>query len=107
MLALLPLDPASASSAAASQPSTARAQLGLAAQPRGEGDVVELDAEAAPELAQRAQLVQLAQAVDAVAGGRARRDDEPGLLEVAEHPRRPAGVLRGVADVERIHRPRP
>ena len=57
-----------------------------------------------PQLGERAELVQLAQAVEPVARGRARRDDEPGLLEIAEHPGRPAGAGGGVRDVERIHR---
>ncbi len=80
------------------------AELGLPAQPRREGDVTDPEAEAAPQLGERAELVQLAQAVEPVAGRRARRDDEPGLLEIAEHARGPAGACGRVRDVERIHR---
>src|SRR5207245_2497118 len=80
------------------------AKLGLAAQPRREGDVADPDAEPAPQLGERAELVQLAQAVETVAGRRPRRDDEPRLLEIAEHPGGPAGAGRGVTDLERIHR---
>ena len=47
-----------------------RAELGLAPQPDGESDVADAEAEAAPELGERAKLVQLAQAVLAVAGRR-------------------------------------
>ena len=66
------------------------AELGLAAQPGGERDVVDAEAEAAPQLGERAELVELAQAVLAVAGRGARGDDKAGVLEVAEHPGRPA-----------------
>src|SRR5262249_49793458 len=38
-----------------------------------------------------------------VAGVRPRGDDEPGLLEIAQHPGRPARTGSSVADVERIH----
>src|SRR5436190_4086447 len=81
------------------------AELGLPAQPRGEGDVTDPEAEAAPQLGERAELVQLAQAVEPVAGGRARRHDEPGLLEIAEHAGGPAGASGRMGDVKRIHAP--
>src|SRR5207244_11562218 len=84
-----------------------RAELGLPAQSRGEGDVADPEAEAAPQLGERAELVQLAQAVEPVAGGRARRDYEPGLLEIAEHAGGPAGASGGMTDAERIQRGRP
>src|SRR5437764_9872074 len=54
------------------------------------GDVRELHFEVTPELAERAQLVQLEQAVGPVARGSAAGDDEAGTLQIAEHPRRPA-----------------
>ena len=78
------------SSPAASQPSTALAQLGLAAQARGERELVEPDAVDAAKLAERCGAGSARQSVDPVARGRAAGDDEPVLLEVPQHPRRPA-----------------
>ena len=43
-------------------------EIGLAAQPGGEGELVELDGEALAQVAERAELVQLAEAVEPVAG---------------------------------------
>src|SRR5439155_15171298 len=65
-----------------------RVQLGLAAQPRGEGQLSQFDAEAAPKLFEAAQLIQLEQAVLPVAGRRPPRDDEPRALQIAAHSRR-------------------
>src|SRR5262245_2635917 len=95
VLSLLPVERVDA---APVQPGLQRCtELGLAPEPRCERDLVEVDAIAPPQLAQRPQLVQLAQSVLAVAGARASGDDEPGRLEVAEHPRRPARCLGGVS----------
>src|SRR5215472_7445386 len=47
------------------------AELGLPPESRGEGDVADPEAEAAPQLGERAELVQLAQAVEPVARRRA------------------------------------
>src|SRR5436309_8996646 len=66
----------------------------LAPEPGREGHVRELEPEALPQVAERAELVQLAEAVEPVAGGRAVGDDERGGLEVPQHARRPAGLPR-------------
>src|SRR6185503_7782065 len=50
-----------------------------------------------------AELVQLAQAIEPIAGRRPGRDDEPGLLQVAKHAGGPTGACGGRADMERIH----
>src|ERR1041385_1102681 len=103
MLALLPFDPGRVLDVG--EPTVdRRAQLGLSPQPRGKGDVADTEIEAAPQLGERAELVQLAQPVEPVAGGCPRRDDEPGLLEIADHAGGPAGVPGRVSNVERIHR---
>jgi len=80
-----------------------RAKLGLAPQPRGERDVSDAEPETATQLGERAKLVQLAQSIEAVPGLGPGGDDEPGLLEVAEHPGGPAGAGGRGADVKRIH----
>src|SRR4051812_9832737 len=108
VLALLPLHPAAGCELVLDigEPAVDRgAELGLPAQPRGKGDVADPEAEAAPQVGERAELVLLAQAVEPVARGRARGDDEPGLLEIAEHPGRPAGTCGRMGDVDRIHIP--
>src|SRR5206468_5430298 len=74
------------------------AELGLAPEPRGERDLAEVDAEAPPQLTQRAQLVQLAETVRPVTGACAFGNDQPCRLEVAKHPRRPAGSSRGISN---------
>ena len=56
-------------------------ELGLAPQPCRERELPELDAEAAPQLLQRAKLVDLEQPVSAVAGRRAARNDQTCALE--------------------------
>ena len=93
----------SASSLPANHVSTAARSAGLAPEARGEGDVGDLDAKAPPELRERAQLVQLAQSVEPVPGAAPARDDEPSPLEVAQHPRRPAGPAGRLADGDRLH----
>src|SRR5579884_2916917 len=104
VLALLPLDPTALLLDVREPAVDRRAELGLAAQSRREGDVADPQPEAAAQLGEGAELVELAQPVEAVAGRGARRDDEARLLEVAEHACRPAGAPRGVPHVERVHR---
>src|SRR3954462_859501 len=79
------------------------AQVGLAAQPRGERDVCQLHFELPPEPRERAELVQLQQPVGAVAGLRAPWDDEPSALEVTQHARRPARVGCRLTDLDALH----
>ena len=81
MLSLLPVDPVGRSDVGACEPRVdGAAERRLAAQPGSEGDVGELDAEPAAKLRERAKLVQLAQAVEPVPGGRSPWDDEAGRL---------------------------
>src|SRR5437763_9403757 len=87
VLALLPFDPRAAV-VAAREPGIDRApQLRLAPEPTGERKLGQLEPEAPPELAQRAEPVQLGEAVLAVPRGRAPRQHQAVLLEVAQHPR--------------------
>src|SRR5262245_48085474 len=96
MLALLPVERVHA---AAVEPRVQRGpQLGLASKTVRERDLADVDVEAAPELPQRPELVELTQAVLAVAGTGSPRHDEPRGLQVPEHPRRPAGRVRCFAD---------
>ena len=68
MLALLPVERVDSTPV---EPGVQRGpQLGLAPEPVGERDLVDVDVEAVAELPQRPQLVELAQAVLAVAGTR-------------------------------------
>src|SRR5262249_22108871 len=99
VLSLLPLDPGGRLGAGclvgAREPRLERSpKARIAAQPQGEGDLAEVDAEAAPEIGEPAELVQLPDAVPAVAARRAARDDESRALEVAQHAGRPARALR-------------
>src|SRR5205823_6572377 len=80
-----------------------RAERRLAAQPRGECHVGELDAEAAEQLAERAELVQLAKPVESVPGRRSLRIDELDTLDVAEHARRPARAGRRLSNRQLVH----
>ena len=73
------------------QSSTARAQRRLGAQAPREAQLGEAEAEAVEQLAQRPQALQLLGAVEAVAAGRAAQREQSGALDVAKHPRRPAG----------------
>src|SRR5919108_1362348 len=93
---VLPLLPVERVDSAAVQPRLERGpQVGLAPEPRREDDVADLDGKAPTELPQRLELVQLAQSVQAVAGGRPVGHDEAGRLEIAEHPSRPARLPCG------------
>src|SRR3954469_20253825 len=122
MLSLLPFDPEAGSDRG--QATVARPQdrgeivragepvvdgapeLWLAAQPRREHEVRDLEVEGPPQLGERPELVQLAKAVTPVAGRGAARDDEPEALEIAEHPRRPARVRPRLPDLQKpVHRP--
>src|SRR3954454_24992465 len=78
------------------------AEVRLAPQSRSECHVGELDLELLPEPPERAELVQLEQAVGAVSGGSPARDDETGALQVTEHSRRPARPGSRLADRGRI-----
>ena len=75
------------------------------AQAPGEPDVGEGDAEAPEQLAEGAQALQLAGAVEPVAAVRSRGHDQARTLDVAEHSRRPARRLGRLVDGQRIHRP--
>src|SRR3954451_17127458 len=102
VLALLPFDPRQV--VCAGEPAVdRRAKLRLPPESRGERDVGDLDAEPAAQLPQRAELVQLPQAVEAVAGVRAPRNDETRVLEVTEHPGRPTSAVRGAGDGQVVH----
>jgi len=56
------------------------AEVGLAAKARCKREVADLDGEALPQVAQRPELIQLPDAIRAVAGLRPRGNDEPGRL---------------------------
>src|SRR5215211_1727070 len=108
VLALLPVDPSEIDATyrllIRGEPGVdGGAELGLAAQACGEGELVELDREALTKPAKRAQLVELGETVETIAGSRALRRDEPVLLEVPEHPCRPARLGRGVSDRQLLH----
>ncbi len=90
-----------ASSAAREPVVDGAAQVVVAAKPARERHVLQADAVLLAEVAQASQPVQLGEAVDAVAGPGAPRDDEPLILEIAKHPGRPAGLGGGGADGER------
>jgi hypothetical protein len=55
------------------------------------------------QVAQRAQALELARSVEAVAGRRARRDHEARLLDIAQHPRRPAGRRGRLVHGQGVH----
>src|ERR1044072_1307372 len=81
VLALLPLDPG-ACVLAGREPAVDRGpELRVAPQAPREGQLCELDAEARAQVAQRAQPVQLREAVRAVPARGAPGDDEALLLE--------------------------
>ena len=78
MLSLLPVE---RFDAAAVEPRVDRgSEAGLTAKSGCKRQIADLDGEALPQVAQRPELVQLADAVRAVAGLRPRRNDEPGRL---------------------------
>src|SRR5438876_8054946 len=79
------------------------AERRLAPEPRSEGHVRELELESLPQVAQRAELVQLPKAVEPVAGSGALRHDERRGFEIPQHARRPAGLPRRLSDHERLH----
>src|SRR5207244_7857197 len=82
VLLLFPVDPGDVGSG---KPGVDRCpQLRLSPQTRGKRDIAQLDLEAPPQLTQRAQEVELPQAVESVALERAARNDEPDPLQVAE-----------------------
>src|SRR5207247_7804672 len=77
----------------------------LAPQTEGEDDVRDLDTEPAPKLQQGAEPVELAQPVEPIGGVGAAWNDEPGLLEVAQHSGRPARPPRRLANRQLVHAP--
>ena len=91
---------------ASNHSSTARAQLGVAAQAQREADVREAELEARRAArAASAGAAARAGAVQAVAGlASARGSTQPAALDVAQHPRRPAGRLGRLVDRQRVHR---
>src|SRR5262245_44770734 len=104
VLALLPLDPRLALRLGAGEPRLdGGAKRAVASQAERERELAELDAVLAPEAGKRVQLVQLEDAVQAVAPARPHGDDEAGALEIAEHPGRPARAGRRFADGEPVH----
>ena len=75
VLSLLPIE---RGQLAAGEPAVdRRPDLGLVAKARREGELPQLDAEAAPQLLERAELVQLEQPVRPVPRARSARDDQP------------------------------
>ena len=80
-----------------------RAKRGVTPEPCSEDDVRQLDPEPAEQVSEGAELVHVAEAVLAVPARRALRRHKPVALDVAEHPRRPARLLRRPADREVIH----
>ena len=81
-------------------------QRRLGAQPPREAQLGEAEAEAVEQLAQRPQALQLLGPVQAISAGRAAQHEQSGPLDVAKHPRRPAGRVCGLVDRERVHRRR-
>src|SRR5207244_7039177 len=103
MLALLPIE---GGQLGACQPGLhCGPQLRLALEPSCESDVRELHVVAAAELAQGAELVELEEPVQAIAGSAPAGDNEPRAFEVAEHPRRPTRLGRRLADRHSCHGP--
>ncbi|CAB5035290.1 unannotated protein [freshwater metagenome] len=70
----------------------------VTAQSQREGDVSEANLVFSQQLSQRAQPLQLAGTVLAVAGLGAGRLNQADALDVAQHSRRPTGRLRGFVD---------
>src|SRR6266480_1322024 len=80
-----------------------RSQLRLALEPSCESDVGELHVVAPAELPQGAELIELEEPVQAIAGPIPPGEDEPCALEVAEHPRRPARLGGGFPHGDSVH----
>ena len=105
MLSLLPVERVDA---AAVEPRVERAaQLRLAAEPGGERDLADLDLRSGAGAAQRAELVQLPQAVQPVAGAAFARDDEPGRSRYRSIRGDQPVRLRRFSDGQRIGRTLP
>src|SRR5205085_3211201 len=101
VLALLPFE---CCEVGAGEPALDRgAKRRLALEPGCEGHIRELEPETLPQVAERAELVQLAEAVESVTGRRALRDDERRGFEVPQHAGRPAGLPRRLSHRERFH----
>src|SRR5919201_3500259 len=74
------------------------AELFVLAHSLGEGHVREGAVEAAQQLAQRAQTLELLGAELAITGLGPRRQDQADALEIAQHSRRPASGFRSLVD---------
>src|SRR5256885_8944420 len=83
------------------------AERRLAPEPRRESHVRELELEPLPQVAERAELIQLPKAVEPVAGRGALRHDERRGFEIPQHARRPAGLPGRLPNHERLHGARP
>src|SRR4051812_36914344 len=102
VLPLLPFDPGEGVVGGAEPAVDGPQEIGLAAQTPREGDVRQIQAEGASQLAQRAQAVELGEPVEPVAARGARGHDQAVFFEVAEHPRRPSGRGRGSTDRQQL-----
>ena len=84
-----------------------RLQSRLVLEPDHERELVDADAEPAAKIGEGPELIELEQPLLAVAARTPGRNDDAGALQVAEHPRRPAGSCGGLADGQRLHRSGP
>src|SRR5882724_4242914 len=78
-------------------------QLRLALEPSCESDIGELHVVVPAKLPQGAELVELEEPVQAIAGPAPAWDNEPRAFEVAKHPRRPPRLGGGLADGHSCH----
>src|SRR5580693_10102362 len=78
------------------------AQERLAFEPEREADLAEVQPVRVEQLAQGGETLQLRRAIQAVAGAGAIGLDEPDALDIAQHPRRPAGRGGRLVDRQRI-----
>ncbi len=76
----------------------------IGAHPQLERDVGDAEVVLVDQFAQSLQAFDLAGTVVSVTARRAQGGDEPGLLEIAQHPLRPSGRLGCLGDGQRLHR---
>src|SRR5579862_236551 len=107
VLALFPVDPSTGVARGGATALDSAPELGFPSEAGGERQLVDAEPEAPPQLRERAQLVQLAEAVGSVARRRSPWHEKTLALEVAQHPRRPAALPRCLADRQRRHRRQP